>query len=292
MAAWKNSPPVTVRHLTQCTLVDRHGDDLPFDDDLATRGAERDRRHRNTGVARRPAAPRDPVDPSWSRRPTARRWPSPGLRRDRPRVLILGLPHVEAIDSAAPPTLRCPPRWRCPRRARAGRSLAAPTSRSVVGESTGTAVPANATIPISRSSGPARRSFAPPPGQRRCESGRRRPPPSTATHRLRWCTVACSRGTVTAVAGRATASTSTTSPASSATAGTWRRQPGRSGATLSSSSRLVKRTAYCSRRRKRHRDRRRRLRQAGRGAEPGGLEERHGFLPRRLARCGAARRAG
>lgn len=56
--------------------------------------------------------------------------------------------------------------------------------------------------------------------------------------------VARSRGTCTSVVGRAKPTTSRASVPQKAAAGTWRRQPGRRGATLSSSSRLVNRTAY------------------------------------------------
>jgi hypothetical protein len=55
--------------------------------------------------------------------------------------------------------------------------------------------------------------------------------------------VARSLGTSTSVEGRAKPRTSSASVAQNAAAGTCLRQPGREGATLSSSSRLVKRTA-------------------------------------------------
>ena len=56
-------------------------------------------------------------------------------------------------------------------------------------------------------------------------------------------TVARSRGTFTGRVGRASANTSAASVSSSAAAATWRRQPGRFGATEASRSTLVNRTA-------------------------------------------------
>ena len=55
--------------------------------------------------------------------------------------------------------------------------------------------------------------------------------------------VACSRGTFTGRVGWAKATTVSPRAIRKAAAGTWRRQPGRLGATESSRSRLVKRTA-------------------------------------------------
>jgi hypothetical protein len=60
--------------------------------------------------------------------------------------------------------------------------------------------------------------------------------------------VARSRGTRVTRVGLATATTRLARASRSAAAGTCRRQPGRAGATLSSSARLVKRTAYFFRR--------------------------------------------
>ena len=55
--------------------------------------------------------------------------------------------------------------------------------------------------------------------------------------------VARSRGTLCVRAGLAKAAIEALRQSSASRAGTWRRQPGRFGATLSSSSRLVNRTA-------------------------------------------------
>ncbi len=121
-------------------------------------------------------------------------------------------------------------------------------SRSTVGGRTAAAEPAKATIPTSSSGGASSRKLRAASRAASMRDGATSAASMESDTSMARITVAWSRGTSTATAGLATASTRASTPTRSTAAGRWRRHPGVSGATLSSSARLVNRTAYCSRR--------------------------------------------
>jgi hypothetical protein len=119
---------------------------------------------------------------------------------------------------------------------------ASSTCRSVVGATCRLVPPAKVTRPTLNSSG------SPRTNSRAASSAACSRLGSTSVARIdaeastATITVARSRGTCTSSAGRAKPATSGTSIARNRPAGRCRRQPGRLGATLSSSARFVKRT--------------------------------------------------
>ena len=215
------------------------GDRSPCDVDGAGVGAERDGRDRHAGRLGRVGGARTRCVPCcWSRRSSARSGPAAASRSLAVLVRLKVVDRVQAGEDAprrsrsTAPAAGC--RWR---------RLIASRSSGRRHHARWPARP-NLTSPRLIRSGSRSANSSAAAARPRCRSGSTSVACIDSDTSIASITVARSRGTRTPAVGLATPSDSTVSATSSSAKVRCRRQPGRRGATLASSSTLLNRATY------------------------------------------------